>query len=75
MTEQLNMSLLYRTTLLCNREGIHHSFNLRRRKHAQILASLPVKDRDFLRLGYEYFQLELGAVSSVLINKKEVSEH
>ena len=43
--------------------------------YAQTLASLPVQDGGFLRLGYEYFHLELGAVSSILINKRRVSEH
>ena len=75
MNEQLRISLLYKTTLLCNIEGIHHAFNLRPRNHAQALASLPVKDEELLCLGYEYFHLELGAVSNVLVNKRGVPEH
>ena len=56
------------------RGGIHHSFNPKRKHYARTLASLPVKDGEVFELGYEYFHLELGAVSS-LINNKGVSEH
>ena len=75
MIEQPHISPLYRTTLLCNGQGIHHPFNLRPRNNEKALVSLSVKDGEFLGLGYEYFHLELGAVSSVLINKRGVSEH
>ena len=67
------LSLLHDQALVAKR-GIHHSFNAKPRQYAQTLASLPVKDGEFLGLGYEYFLLELGAVSS-LINNKGVSEH
>ena len=63
------------TTLLWQKRGIHHSFNPRPTHYAQTLASLPVKNGESLGLGYEYFHLELGAVSSILINKRGVSEH
>lgn len=56
------------------RGDIHHSFNPKQKHYARTLASLPVKDGEVFELGYEYFHLELGAVSS-LINNKGVSEH
>ena len=40
------------------------------------LASLTVKDGEGCELGYEYFHLELGAVSSLINNKnKGMSEN